>query len=213
MRYFVSRGFELFAAQSYAKNFGLYCERVGNLAFVQKDAATSAAVLSQLTLIVRAMYSNPPAFGGRIVDTILNDPTLRNGWYECIKIMSNRILKMRKALYDELVRLGTPGTWNHIIDQIGMFSYTGLNGKYGIQWNEEKKTLSPIDLNGIISSALMNRALFVFSLFAEKQVQLLIDEYHIYLLKTGRISMSGLNENNVSHVAKAIHDAVTSIPN
>lgn len=59
----------------------------------------------------------------------------------------------------------------------------------------------------------MNRALFVFSLFAEKQVQLLIDEYHIYLLKTGRISMSGLNENNVSHVAKAIHDAVTSIPN
>lgn len=129
VRYFVSRGFELFCAQSYAKNFGLYCERVGNLTFVQKDAATSAAVLSQLTLIVRAMYSNPPAFGGRIVDTILNSPDLRKEWYECIKIMSSRIIKMRKALYDELVRLGTPGTWNHIVDQIGMFSYTGLNGK------------------------------------------------------------------------------------
>lgn len=174
VRYFVSRGFELFCAQSYAKNFGLYCERVGNLTIVEKDASTSAAVLSQLTLIVRAMYSNPPAFGGRIVDTVLNDPTLRKEWYECIKIMSNRIIKMRKALYDELVRLGTPGTWNHIVDQIGMFSYTGLN---------------------------------------EKQVQILIDDFHIYLLKTGRISMSGLNENNVSHVAKAIHTAVTTIPN
>lgn len=129
VRYFESRGFELFCAQSYAKNFGLYCERVGNLTVVQKDAATSAAVLSQLTLIVRAMYSNPPAFGARIVDAVLNDPILRKEWYECIKIMSNRIIKMRKALYDELVRLGTPGTWNHIVDQIGMFSYTGLNGE------------------------------------------------------------------------------------
>lgn len=129
VRYFVSRGFELFCAQSFAKNFGLYCERVGNLTVVHKDSSTTTAVLSQLTLIVRAMYSNPPAFGGRIVDAVLNDPALRKEWYECIKIMSERIIKMRKALYEELVRLGTPGTWNHIVDQIGMFSYTGLNGE------------------------------------------------------------------------------------
>lgn len=45
----------------------------------------------------------------------------------------------------------------------------------------------------------------------ETQVQLLIDEFHVYLLKTGRISMCGLNENNVAHVAKAIHTAVTTI--
>lgn len=44
-------------------------------------------------------------------------------------------------------------------------------------------------------------------------MQLLLDEFHIYLLKTGRISMCGLNENNVAHVAKAIHTAVTTIPN
>lgn len=77
------------------------------------------------------MYSNPPAFGARIVGTILNDEGLRKDWYECIKIMSNRILRMRRALFDELTRLETPGTWNHIIEQIGMFSYTGLNGKCG----------------------------------------------------------------------------------
>lgn len=126
VRYFVSRGFELLCAQSYAKNFGLYSARVGNLTIVQKDAATSAAVLSQITLIIRAMYSTPPAFGSQIVGTVLNDSTLRAEWMDCIKIMSSRIIDMRKALHAELVKLQTPGTWNHIIDQIGMFSYTGL---------------------------------------------------------------------------------------
>lgn len=99
------------------------------MVIVQKDAATSAAVLSQLTLLVRAMYSTPPAFGSRIVDTVLNSPELRAEWMECIKTMSSRIIKMRAALFDELTKLQTPGTWNHVIDQIGMFSYTGLTRK------------------------------------------------------------------------------------
>uniref|UniRef100_T1E7H6 Aspartate aminotransferase n=1 Tax=Anopheles aquasalis TaxID=42839 RepID=T1E7H6_ANOAQ len=170
VRYFVERGFELFCSQSFAKNFGLYNERIGNLTVVQKDATTSAAVASQITLLVRGMYSNPPAFGSRIVSRVLNDKELRAEWMECIQTMSSRIIKMRKALYDELVALKTPGTWEHITQQIGMFSYTGLN---------------------------------------EKQVQILIKEFSIYLLKTGRISMCGLNEGNVAYVAKAIHAAVT----
>ncbi|XP_055531726.1 aspartate aminotransferase, cytoplasmic [Wyeomyia smithii] len=170
VRYFVERGFELLCAQSFAKNFGLYNERIGNLTVVQKSSATSAAVASQITLLIRGMYSNPPAFGSRIVSLVLNDASLRAEWMECIKTMSSRIIAMRKALYDELVALKTPGTWEHITNQIGMFSYTGLN---------------------------------------EKQVEILIKEYSIYLLKTGRISMCGLNENNVKYVAKAIHDAVT----
>ncbi|XP_055618857.1 aspartate aminotransferase, cytoplasmic [Toxorhynchites rutilus septentrionalis] len=170
VRYFVERGFELFCAQSFAKNFGLYNERIGNLTVVQKDVTTSAAVASQITLLIRGMYSNPPAFGSRIVGLVLNDPTLRAEWMQCIQTMSSRIITMRKALYDELVALKTPGTWEHITQQIGMFSYTGLN---------------------------------------EKQVEILIKEFSIYLLKTGRISMCGLNENNVKYVAKAINEAVT----
>lgn len=51
----------------------------------------------------------------------------------------------------------------------------------------------------------------VASLFSEKQVRILIDEYHIYLLKTGRINMCGLNENNVNYVAEAINAAVTRV--
>ncbi|XP_017464248.1 PREDICTED: aspartate aminotransferase, cytoplasmic-like [Rhagoletis zephyria] len=84
--------------------------------------------------------------------------------------MSGRIIKMRQALFDRLTELKTPGTWDHIVSQIGMFSYTGLN---------------------------------------EKQVRVLIDEFHVYLLKSGRINMCGLNENNVDYVANAIHTAVT----
>lgn len=127
VRYFVERGFELFCSQSFAKNFGLYNERVGNLTVVQRNSKTSAAVQSRLTLLVRFMYSNPPAFGGRIVGKVLNTPELRQEWMDSIRTMSSRIIKMRNLLKEELINLKTPGNWDHITQQIGMFSYTGLN--------------------------------------------------------------------------------------
>lgn len=112
------------------KIFRYLDERIGNLTIVQNSLKTTAAVGSQITLLVRAMYSNPPAFGGRIVSTILNSPELRGEWMQCIQIMSSRIIKMREALFNHLKTLGTPGTWTHITTQIGMFSYTGLNGAH-----------------------------------------------------------------------------------
>lgn len=48
---------------------------------------------------------------------------------DSLKLMTDRIKSMRKALRDNLEKLGTKGTWNHITDQTGMFSYTGLSGK------------------------------------------------------------------------------------
>lgn len=107
---------------------------------------------------------------------------------QCIQTMSSRILKMRKALYDHLTRLNTPGTWTHITEQIGMFSYTGLNGNFSIFTKFHH---------------------FIKKLISEKQVRILIEEFHIYLLKTGRINMCGLNDSNVEYVANAIHAAVT----
>lgn len=174
VRYFVERGFEIFCSQSFAKNFGLYNERVGNLTVVQRNPATTAAVASRMTLLVRFNYSNPPAFGGRIVGKVLNSPELRQEWMDSIKTMSSRIIKMRKMLKSELETLKTPGTWDHITQQIGMFSYTGLN---------------------------------------EAQVQILIEKYHIYLLKSGRINMCGLNEKNVKYVANSIYEAILATKN
>ncbi|VDN51628.1 unnamed protein product [Dracunculus medinensis] len=40
--------------------------------------------------------------------------------------MSSRIKSMRVALRENLEKLKTPGKWEHITQQIGMFSYTGL---------------------------------------------------------------------------------------
>ncbi len=94
-----------------------------------KTSAGAAEASSQLCKIVRASYSNPPAFGARIVQTVLNNPQLNEEWVHQLKTMANRIIEMRQALYSSLVALKTPGTWNHIIDQIGMFSFTGLTGE------------------------------------------------------------------------------------
>lgn len=131
VRYFVSQGFELCIAQSFAKNFGLYGERAGCFHFVTGPATdatkTIARISSQLAILQRSEISNPPAYGARIASTVLNDPALFAEWEENLREMSGRIISMRKALRSKLEELETPGSWNHITDQIGMFSFTGLS--------------------------------------------------------------------------------------
>ncbi|KAF9979560.1 Aspartate aminotransferase, cytoplasmic [Modicella reniformis] len=127
VRYFAKRGFEMFIAQSFSKNFGLYSERAGNLTIVAKSPEVKNRIESQIAKAQRANISNPPAYGARIVSLVLNDGTLYKEWEDNLTTMSDRIKLMRQELVDELTRLGTPGTWNHITDQIGMFSFTGLN--------------------------------------------------------------------------------------
>ncbi|KAG5266329.1 hypothetical protein AALO_G00229780 [Alosa alosa] len=129
VRYFVSQGFEMFCAQSFSKNFGLYNERVGNLTIVAKDEDNLTRALSQMEKIVRVTWSNPPSQGARIVATTLNSPELFQLWKDNVKTMADRVLLMRAQLKEKLLALGTPGTWEHITDQIGMFSFTGLNPK------------------------------------------------------------------------------------
>jgi aspartate aminotransferase len=72
LRMFVDEGHSLMLAQSYAKNFGLYGERIGALSMVCSTADEAANVLSQLKTIIRAGYSNPPIHGAHIVKTILS---------------------------------------------------------------------------------------------------------------------------------------------
>jgi len=127
VRLFDSQGFEMLVTQSYAKNFGLYGERIGALNVVTRSPDAVAPVASQLKLIARAMYSNPPKHGAVVVAKVLGSPELRALWEVDLKGMSERIIAMRKRLFARLQSNGCPGTWHHIVDQIGMFSYTGLN--------------------------------------------------------------------------------------
>lgn len=125
IRKFVSDGHHIMLAQSFAKNFGLYGERIGTLSVVTANKEEKERVESQLKTIVRPMYSNPPIYGARIVNEILSDPTLKKQWNQECKEMADRIKSMRHLLRTELEKKTTK-SWNHITDQIGMFCYTGL---------------------------------------------------------------------------------------
>jgi len=127
VRLFAESGQEFFLAQSFSKNFGLYNERVGNLVIVTKDPAVTGRVKSQMALLVRQIWSNPPNTGARLVSTVLRNSALLAEWKENIQSMAGRIKLMRKMMFEKLRNLGTPGNWMHIVQQIGMFSYTGLN--------------------------------------------------------------------------------------
>jgi aspartate/tyrosine/aromatic aminotransferase len=126
-RKFAENGLQLFVSQSFAKNFGLYGERAGTFSITCGSKDEVANIMSQLDVIIRNLYSNPPKHGAYIVKTVLSSPELEKEWRGELLAMSVRIQDMRKELYDELVRLKTPGSWTHVTSQIGMFSFTGLS--------------------------------------------------------------------------------------
>jgi aspartate aminotransferase len=130
VRYFVDQRFDvIMVAQSYAKTFGLYGERTGCLHIVASSTSLAANIFSQLRALQRVTVSTPPAFGARVVSTIPDDEKLEAMWREDLETMAGRIAYMRHALRDRLEALKTPGQWDHITSQIGMFCYSGLTAE------------------------------------------------------------------------------------
>ncbi|KAH7232492.1 aspartate aminotransferase [Fusarium solani] len=125
---------EFAACQSFSKNFGLYGERLGVLHFVTSrhlEASTAAlAVRSRLVALQRSDISTTPRFGSDVAGLVLSSSDLFAMWLNDLEVMTGRLKGMRIALYAELVRLGTPGDWTHLIKQRGMFCYTGLTKKH-----------------------------------------------------------------------------------
>jgi len=129
LRHFVEEGHNVCLAQSFAKNMGLYGERVGAFSIVAATPEEQKRVDSQIKILVRPMYSNPPIHGARVAAKILSDPTLHRQWLGEVKEMAERIIKMRALLKDNLETLGSAHDWSHITSQIGMFAYTGLDAE------------------------------------------------------------------------------------
>ncbi|XP_030570705.1 uncharacterized protein LOC115769858 isoform X1 [Drosophila novamexicana] len=169
VRYFVKEGIETIIAQSFSKSMGLYNERIGNLVVVLKDAKHAKAVTSQITNLIRNNYSNPPAFGSRIVAKLLTSEENKHIWLQHLSEMSDRVKTMRRELAERLTELETPGTWDHIVKQRGMFSMLGLQ---------------------------------------PEQCEKLIRDKHIYLLRSGRINICGLNSKNLEYVAESISEVI-----
>lgn len=123
VRHFADNGMEICVAQSFSKNFGLYGQRVGALHVVHGESVSrqpgmEIAILSNLCHLVRGEFSMAPRNGSDLVKEVLGDSELRERWVQDLKAMSERIRSVRRQLYDELCRLGTPGSWEHIINQV-----------------------------------------------------------------------------------------------
>ncbi len=129
VRQFVKDGHQMLISQSFSKNMGLYGERVGALTVVGSSKDDADRILSQVKIIIRRMYSNPPKHGANIAARVLSQPELNKLWLEEVKSMADRIIRMRTMLVDNLRKEGSIHDWSHITNQIGMFCFTGLSEK------------------------------------------------------------------------------------
>ena len=117
---------EALVASSFSKNFGLYSERVGAVALVSADEATTQTGLSQLKRLVRGNYSNPPRHGAAVVATVLGDSELTQLWHQELDSMRSRIAEMRTAFVEAMRELVPDRDFSFLLDQKGMFSFSGL---------------------------------------------------------------------------------------
>jgi aromatic-amino-acid transaminase len=129
VRQFLAAGIDFFVSTSFSKSFSLYGERVGALSVVCADKDEAARVLSQLKIVIRTNYSNPPTFGAQVVATVLTTPALRAQWEQELAGMRERIRAMRHALVARLQAAGVKGDLSYITRQKGMFSYSGLSAQ------------------------------------------------------------------------------------
>lgn len=149
-------GLPALVCQSFSKSMGLYGERVGALHVVlpyNEDPALVRNIESQLGWISRKEISTPGRYGATIASTILCDPSLYAQWQQDLKTMSGRIQAMRDAVKSGLETLDTPGSWDHVVTQIGMFSYTGLTVEQVKKLKEKHIYMS---LNGRVSVSGLN---------------------------------------------------------
>jgi aromatic-amino-acid transaminase len=112
---------------SFSKSFSLYGERVGALSVLCGDADEAARVLSQLKIVIRTNYSNPPTHGASMVALVLNTRALRAMWEDELAGMRERIRDTRHRLVQRLQALGVKADLAYITSQVGMFSYSGLS--------------------------------------------------------------------------------------
>jgi aromatic-amino-acid transaminase len=132
IRLFLEEGHELFIAYSCAKNFSLYCQRVGALLIVSSNPAVKLRVGSQIKRVIRAMYSNPPAHGTKIVLKILSDPHHYKDWEKQVGKMRHRISYARESLVKKLNAKAANTDFSFLKSHRGMFSYLDLT-KHQVQ--------------------------------------------------------------------------------
>ena len=137
IRAIASAGLPALVSNSFSKIFSLYGERVGGLSVLCEDAEAAGRVLGQLKATVRRNYSSPPNFGAQVVAAVLNDEALKASWLAEVEEMRTRILAMRQELVRVLSTEMPERNFDYLLNQRGMFSYTGLSAAQVDQLREE----------------------------------------------------------------------------
>lgn len=169
VRLFAREGVPLLVCHSFAKNLGLYGQRVGALSIVTASPVEKLSVESQLETLARRCYSNPPRYGAEIAEIVLGDPFLKQQWLRELEALVWRMGEMRRRLRRGLEQKGSGREWSHLESQTGMFCYTGLS---------------------------------------DKELMFLMEQKHVYLMNDGRMSVPGLNEENIEYVVDGIDEAI-----
>ncbi|KAB2569788.1 Aspartate aminotransferase P2 [Lasiodiplodia theobromae] len=196
IRHFLNRpSLEFCVAQSFSKNFGLYSERVGALHVVTRSAEIAVRVLGKLKRLQRAEITTAPAFGARVVARVLGDAALYRQWEEDLLRMSGRMRRMRERLVEELQARETPGEWGHVLSEVS---------KEEGEYSKVRREKSEADEIGV------QIGMFSMTGLTPAQVKVLVEKYHVYLLPSGRISVTGLTEMNVAYVAEAFDKVLRS---
>ena len=120
---FVEAEVPLLVAATYGKAFGLYGERVGILSVTAPSAPVAERIEKQMKLLARAETGAMPAFGAKILETILGDAEMKRVWEDDLRDMAGQFVERRARLKDLLDGLGTPGNWSFIKEQAGMFTW------------------------------------------------------------------------------------------
>jgi len=127
IRAMAAAGVNMLVSNSFSKIFSLYGERVGGLSVVCESAEAAGRVLGQLKATVRRNYSSPPNFGAKVVATVLNNAELNAQWLAEVEIMRTRIIEMRQTLVNSLKKALPGRDFDYLLQQRGMFSYTGFS--------------------------------------------------------------------------------------
>ncbi|ASK26795.1 amino acid aminotransferase [Neisseria chenwenguii] len=165
LRAFARLNKELLVASSYSKNFGMYNERVGAFTVVAADEETANRAFSQVKTIIRTLYSNPASHGGATVALVLEDAALKAQWVAELDEMRGRIKAMRQKFVATLKAKGAAQNFDFIMEQNGMFSFSGLK---------------------------------------PEQVDRLKNEFAVYAVRSGRINVAGITDDNIDYLCESI---------
>ena len=146
----------VFVASSFSKSLSLYGERVGAFSVVTENTDQAARVLSQIKRVIRTNYSNPSTHGGQTVATVLTTPALRQQWEDELGHMRERIKTMRRQLVDKIRAQRADFDFSYVVDQRGMFSYSGLT-KDHVRRLREEYSIYALDSGRICVAALNSK--------------------------------------------------------